>query len=286
MGQASDFALEECLRKVTLDRRAALLSYLPKEEKESVESFDRPSFEAKKEAKSILTWVHWSWILETISPFTKEEQKLFLTLLPYKIKNRLAQEIGLPPLPMQPLKKPLRLFLESYLIKALGPNLLPMEKLPPSSLNHLLFLTKKELIALIDSLAFFDLAIEIKQIVETKILKKIYSFLSDEERRFLLEISHLTPPISAVRMRFEGWDGSKTSFRHLLHRRGLARFSAALSKESEDLCWYMTRLLDSGRGNLILKQMTKEISEEIKEEIVRQIDQALGWKKLERKAKS
>src|SRR3990167_8295177 len=200
------------------------LSRLPPERTEKLQSHLQPSLleklkklpsppEKPKTPLSLLTLIHWSWFLPPLEHYTKEEQKLFLAILPKQTRNRLNQEIGLPPLPPAALKTSVRLFLEKELICQIGKEILPPSFLPPSPLNHLLFLSKKEFIQLIDLVSLFDLMVELKQIVETKILRKIYSFLSEEEKKFLKTIAP-SPPLFPLR--WEDWDGRSDRFQELL----------------------------------------------------------------------
>jgi hypothetical protein len=151
--------------------------------------------------------------------------------------------------------------------------LVPIDYLPQTSLSFLLRLPKRELIALIDSLSIYDLAAEMRQIVETKILKKIYSFLSEEEKRLLKVAASHQEHFVLARMGLERWDGSEESFRHLLHRRGLARLGAALSGQDPDFIWTICHQLDIGRGTALFKLCAKEAIPNVTEAITKQIQE-------------
>ncbi len=74
-------------------------------------------------------------------------------------------------------------------------------------------------------------------------------------------------------MGLDKWEGSREAFRHLLHRRGLARLGAALSGQDPDLVWYVCHQLDIGRGNTLFKLCLKESLPGISELIARQIEE-------------
>lgn len=258
----------------------ALERFLPEAERRELEQLPAFAEEVKPDRftnGNILERVHWSWFLPTLKTYPEMEQKLFLSAVdPYAAKN-LAKALILSA-NGQDISEMGRSFIRKILLDSLlGPHdrLLPKEYLPPSPLNSLLNLPKKELTRLIDLLSLHDLAAELRQIVETKILKKIYSLLSEEERKFLkLAMAH-KDPFALGRLGMERWDGSEESLRTLLHKRGLARFGAGLSGQDPDFIWYICHQLDIGRGTALYKLCAKEPIHGVTDAIVRQIEELL-----------
>ncbi|MBI3901269.1 MAG: hypothetical protein HY324_03850 [Chlamydiia bacterium] len=268
------WVLKVALSRLSPERKTHLETHLPNSILDALKNLPVPS-EEKKTSDSFFSFIHWSWYLLRLERYTKEEQKLFLSILPQQTRNRLNQEIGLPPLPPATLKTPLKKYLEKELIHQMAPHILPPSFLPLSSLNGLLQLSKKHLVHLIDLLSLFDLVIELKQIVETKTLRKIYSFLSEEEKKFLKMIAPTNTP---SHLPWEGWDGTKQSFRHLLHKRGLKKLKIALTGMEGDLLWYLAHLLDVGRGSFLLKPATTSVPAAIRSEVLAQIEETWNWK--------
>lgn len=280
MKTPSQWVLKVILSHYPPDRRSALAQYLPEIEIAALQAM--PSFEGEiaSEEPSLFDRVHWSWFLPILKDCPPEEQNLFLSALPSLKRESLKKELGISR-PTENLKEKAKSFLVQTLTEKILKEtkaLLPMSFLPPSPLNVLLNSSKRELIRLIDFLSLFDLAAELRQIVDTKTLKKIYSFLSASEKKFLKHAAAATPSFSAMRLKFEGWDGSKESFRHLLHKRGLARLGGALSAQSPDLSWYLCHQLDIGRGSALAKFCIPEAPHDLSETIVRQIEQSLAYK--------
>ena len=151
-----------------------------------------------------------------------------------------------------------------------------MSCLPSAPLNSLLYLSKKELIALIDDLAMYDLAAELRQIVETKILKKIYSLLSEEQKKLLKMAVAQRETISFPRLGLDRWDRTEESLRYLLHRRGLVRLGAALSGQDPDLIWYLCHRLDIGRGSALFKFCENKNIPGFTDIVLGQIEERLG----------
>ena len=151
-------------------------------------------------------------------------------------------------------------FLRQTLLSSLvEKQILPIHLLPPSPLNALLQIEKKKLTQLIDFLSLYDLSSELRQIVETKTLKKIYSFLSEDERAFLKITAGHKEPYPPAHIRLNQWDGTKKSLRLTMHRIGLKRLGSALADQSKDLIWYLCHQLDCGRGKTLEKLCSQEV---------------------------
>ncbi len=266
--------LKAFLSRCSPEKAASLEPFLPEEERYLLSQLPSFAFTEEKPHGRLLEEVHWSWFLPTLKSYSKKEQIFFLDSLSEFPQQNLSHELNLSP-PTEPITETARTFLRQILLYSLiGPDeqMIPTDYLPPSSLNALLLCEKKELIHLIDLLSLFDLAHEMRQIVETKILKKIYSFLTEEEKKFLIAITAHKEPYPVPRIGLEKWDGTEGSFRHLLHRRGLARLGAALSGQDPDLVWYICHQLDIGRGTTLYKYSAKEVMPGISEWVIRQIE--------------
>ncbi len=260
--------------------RGALERFLPEEERRELGNL--PFIDEEIELDpffngDLLDKVHWSWMLPTIKLYPESEQKLFIAALnPYAEKN-LAKILTLP-MQETEITEIGRAFLRKVLLDSLvGPKneLLPTRYLPKSKLNHLLNLTKKELTHMINRLSLYDLSIELKQIVETKILKKIYSLLTDEERQQLKTLGSYKEPFSFGRLGLDRWDGSEEMLRTLLHKRGLVRFGAGLSGQHPDLIWTICHQLDIGRGSQLHKLSLNEPIHGVTDVILKQIEEQL-----------
>ncbi len=279
MRKASEIVLKAFLSRCPPERKGALENLLPSEERHRLDRIPTPPEPLPDgfNSDNLLEKVHWSWYLPTLKTYPQEEQKLFLSSLDHHATKNLARALVLSPT-AEPVSDVARAFLRHHLISSLRePNnpLLPIDYLPTTPLKPLLALSKREFIRVIDFLALHDLAAELRQIVETKILKKIYSFLSEEERKFLKAVSTQQDPLVPTRIGLDRWDGSEEGLRALLHRRGLARLGVALSGQDPDFVWYICHQLDIGRGNALFKLCAKEPIPGISEGIIRQIEELL-----------
>ena len=261
------------------EKREHLEQFLSPKEKSKLNAM--PSFAGEKElGKEIsLDQIHWSWLIPTLKTYSAREQKLFVSALDPQVQQNLAHELGLTSLPKEGLREMGSSFLKQTLLSHLighQESLIPPSYLPDSSLNSLLHLSKRQLIRLIDFLSLHDLAAELRQIVETKILKKIYSLLSEEEKKWLKVAMTHKEPYPLPRLKLDKWDGSEDALRVLLHKRGLARLGVALSSQDPDLAWYVCHQLDIGRGNALFKLCAQEAAAEIAHEMVRQVQELLA----------
>lgn len=261
-------------------KRERLLSFLSEKEKSRLSQmplFGQTVTPEDFSNGSMLERVHWSWFLPTLKSYSLTEQELFLAALDESAAKPLSEQI-----PCKIAKKPLTPIGKAYLRQVLldsliGPHdrLIPAGFLPPSPLNNLLKLSKKKLTLLIDLLSMHDVASEVKQIVETKILKKLYSFLSEAQKKFLKQAAAKPEPFSLPKIGLDRWDGTEDSLRHVLHRRGLGRLGIALSGQTPALIWYVCHQLDIGRGNALFKLSTKEAVHNVIDAAARQVEELL-----------
>lgn len=272
-----ELVLKAFLSRCPPEKKEALTRFLPEKEQKRLEHL--PTFPAEPSIEGhsrVVDQVHWSWFLPTLKAYPAREQKFFLSAVGPRAARNLSHvlnnEID------GTITEAAKGFLRGLLLNSLiGPKgrLLPMDCLPPSHLRPLLDLSKKELTKLIDTLALHDLNVELRQIVETKTLKKLYSFLTAAEKKRLQQIAEHPETFSLGRMGFERWDGTEEAFRLLLHRKGLARLAVGLSGQDPDFIWYICHQLDIGRGNVLFKLCHKEASPHTAEAVVKQIEEIL-----------
>lgn len=280
MDYRNEQVLKALLSRCPLEERQALERFLPDHERlllSELPSFDETPVNEDFFNQGTLESVHWSWLVPVLQHCSAREQRLYLSALNPQTAERLAVSLDLAQA-REELTDSARSFLKEHLLKILaGPDSeqLPSEYLPTSTLNRLLLLSKKQLIQLIDFLALHDLSIEFRQIVETKILKKIYSFLSEEQKTILQQITSPPEANPFGRLWLDRWDGAAETLRTLLHRRGLIRLGSALTGQNPDLIWLICHKLDIGRGSALAKMCTKESVQGVSETSKRQVEELM-----------
>ena len=276
-----DTVLKAILGQVEPEKRNALVQFLPEKEREILEKLPIASGPIDFDASihyAVLEKVHWSWFLTTLKSYSENEQKLFLPSLNQHAAKNLARALTLS-LSGTDLTGIARTYFRNVLLDSLlgrGHRLLPPQLLPATHLIRLLELNKKELTRIIDLLSIHDLSTELRQIVETKTLKKIYALLSVEEKELLKRaMNQKKDLLNLGKIGLERWDSSEESLRILLHRRALQRFGAGLSGENLDFIWYVCHQLDIGRGTALHKACHKEAIPGVTEVIQKQIIELL-----------
>jgi hypothetical protein len=273
---SSFIILHAFLKKLDPEYQAKLIQYLPEGSQQKLDELSSfPPAEINYERfqfEWLLDYVHYSWLLPAIKAHSKESV-FFLECLRSNGGKKFAAKMKIPASGKSLSKLAKKFFRKTLIDSLIGEksDLLPWECLPESELNILCKFTKQELVELIGFLSLYDLAAEIRQIVETKILKKIYSLLSEAQKKFIKTVMMQKEHISIAKLGLDRWDGTEESFHALLHRRGLTRLAIALAPQHPDLVWYVTHLLDVGRGSTLKKSRPKEVSSQIAATITQNI---------------
>jgi hypothetical protein len=264
MNSSLNLVLNVLLNKVDAAEKTNLLSFL--------EAADRQEIAKKIDIidldlsvilkKTLIDNIHYSWFIPLLNSYKKDEIDFFLLSLEdnkkkslEKILNHKCKSFKLP--------NEIKNFFLSILYENLISSnsfLLPLNYLPKSNLSNLLTLDKKNIVKIINYLSLYDLVKEVKFIVDTKKLKKIYSFLTSDEKNFLNKIFKYHESFRTKRLNLEKYTLEKKTIRNILHIRGLERFALALSLETEDFIWYIMHFLDIGRACILEKLIKKEKS--------------------------
>ena len=243
------------LNKYHPSDRGEVVSYLPDDVKSSIRELKGNWNDPKVLLKSPvakLRNIHYSWIYPTVKEYPELLRPFVAEALPEPSNIRLLSLLKSPRAPIA--TSFARQYLLNDLAKKMGlEKLTPIEHLPPSLLSFTLELTKEELIELIDFLGLYDLAEEIRRIVDKNQLKKIYNCLSIKKQHFLRSCLLSKEKIVTPKLELEKWNGEQDILEKLLHKRGLVRFGKALSGQTADFIWYIVHKMDSGRGVLLSK---------------------------------
>ncbi len=276
MKDASQWVLHAFLSYLPHKEKEALLRFLPDKTKKELQTFPKVTTAISLDPftfPTLLHEVHYSWFLPTLKSYTPKEGEFFLTALsPDQSKGlRKQEEILLSKIKITEIGKK---FISFHLLQSLlgeENTLIPKEYLPDSELNILALLKKKNLVLLTNYLSLYDLAAELRQIVETKILKKIYSLLSEDQKNFIKTIMLQKEELQLPRLRLDRRELKQESLRSMLHMRGLTRLGIALSQEHPDLLWYVVHTLDIGRGTALIHASKKKNEGKAKKILQRQI---------------
>lgn len=239
------------------------------EEKELDHAFRHPG--------EFLSQIHYSWIAETIKTLPVDKQPLYISSLPVATQLQVKDLLGITK-ELAHLKGPLKRYIQKDLAKKIIPQEhTPLAYLPPPTLQPLLTISKRRMIEIINFLALFDLAEEMKKIVDTKLLKNIYLVLSKKQQEFLRSCLHHKDKLHSPKFPLNDWSGDKAELEQRLHKRGLLRFAKALSGQDPSFIWHITRSLDTGRGKRIESLLSKNEIPQVSQVMRAQVLQLINF---------
>jgi hypothetical protein len=249
------------LNKCDEEKKSQLVHFLSSEEKHLIETSSPPYRDPLVEPQAIdkiLSRIHPSWFSPFLRQHSESEIRIILSAFEEEKAKQIAKllrfsfhRLSLNPIAIQ--------YFQRWAWEKITEGkseLLPISCLPASSLNIILELDHDTLTEVIDYLGLYDLAIEIKHIIDTVKLKHIYSALSKEQLNFLKTLVHQKESISFRMMGLNQWDGNVAHLKSLLHQRGINRLAKVLFNEQPDLFWYVSHILDMERATLLSKLCT------------------------------
>lgn len=281
MNPSSAYVCKAFLEKCESSEKLALLSYLPEKDKQLLEQLPVPSLNLKKgfpSAKTILDQIHFSWFAPHLRTLSENDIRLFLSALSSEqaegLKALLLFSDHFPELTDSSSS-----YIQEVLMKKLlgKEQLLPPNLLPESPLNPLLDFKQEDLEMLIRHLGLHDLAFEMRQIIETAKLKRIFGALTKMEKDYIQSLLPQKEPIILKRIHLQNWDGRRESLKLLIQQRGLQRLGKALYGEQSTLIWLLAHKLDISMGQELLKACTKLELAKAKQHLVNQILKILSF---------
>lgn len=238
----------------------SVLEGLPKESSQKVLEQNIDALDPSKvlvQPVNKIKQIHYSWFISSLKKLSKNKRALALSVFPEPQATKLIEVLNETLVPLRQ-SVAIRTFLLNRLYPDFKlPDVLPVDYLPPSELTQLVKMKKAEIINLIDFLGLYDLAEEIRHIVDKKLLEKIYRCLSQRKHRFMRICLHQKEKLITQKLQLEHWDGDCQKLGKLLHHRGMVRLGYALSGQHQDLVWHIVHILDAGRGNKLTRYYHK-----------------------------
>lgn len=258
MNQRSSIILRALINRYDPNEQELLLRFLPPNDQKIVLSQDVHSHHLEPllyQHHDTLDRMHYSWLIPLLDQFSEN----LLPMLVSALSPQQAAGFKSRKLPHLHLAQPIKLFMKSQLYSQLDiNNRLPLDFLPKTELTPLAYYEKKDLMTINDFLGLYDLASEVRRIVNKTHLKNIYTCLSSKQFYYLKACLHQKEKLAGPPL---GIDPSKpdcSKLKQLIHRRGLLRLGKALCGQHPDLVWYITHTLDTGRGKILLNQYKPE----------------------------
>jgi hypothetical protein len=256
--------------------------YLPASDAESLKKNQNESQDleaALAQPEDLIKMVHYSWLKPFLEKQSKNLIPLFLSCLPNEKAAKLSQSLQISPSPKVPI--PLKFFLLQQINKSVfNQNLLLPPYLPESPLNSLVELSKPELLTLVDYFGLYDLADTIRQVVDKRVIKQLYSCLTPRKQEFLRQVLHQRERLVSTHINLEKWRGDCQEIKHTIHLRGLLRLGLALADQHPDLVWLVCHILDIGRAAVLTECLKKEKPQGVGPALTQQLIQLMKFLKL------
>lgn len=202
--------------------------------------------------------IHYSWIADKLATVAEGKKALYMAALPTDQQVQIKKYLQIDK-DIIPLRGPLKRYIQKEFLELLLPeDHVPLPYIPVTSLSILCHLSKVKLTQIIDFLGLYDLAEEIKKIVDTKLLKNIYHALTQKQKDFLKTCLHQKDKMQTPPFPLTDWNGEPRELEIRLHKRGLVRLAKALSGQHPSFTWTLTRMLDTGRGKRLESMISKE----------------------------
>lgn len=231
----------------------ALQKFLPQEDLTNLTNFNIQSTDFLPllyEPLRLIQQMHYSWIQALLDKMPSHLYPYILGSLSTKQSSRLGKILSV--IPTTP-SKPVQAFFINKLFSLAKPkNHLPIEYLPETELSPLAKWNKKDLTQLIDFLGLYDLASEVRRIVDKRYLDNLYSCLTPAQLSYLRICLYQKDKLVSPKLGINPSEKNCEKLKSILHLRGIARLGKGLSGENTDLLWYLTHTLDIGRGKLLM----------------------------------
>lgn len=258
------------------EKRESLLRFLPDSDIEVLAHLSPPFKDLSGGLAGedvLLDSFHTSWFEASLRTLAASDLALVLAAFSPAQQTQLSQDIGFSNT-LPTLTPSGRTYLRSFLFNEIKKDalpLLPIECLPKTPFNTLLYFSYKQKLKLIDLLSMFDLVIEIKHIIEKPKLTQITTTLSEEERILLTKLSKQKEGPHFKSMNLNQWDGSPDTLKALLRQRGINRLSKATFGSDPSFQWILCHQLDTTSTALFQKlhtslknpEATKTLQEQI-----------------------
>lgn len=215
-----------------------LPSFLPEKRSLAISSLDIPQvtlLSLQSPSLAILENSHFSWFIPFLRNVSEHDLFLFLSSLPFELQQHLQKALRCV-CNVRPMSSSLAEFFQNKLISCCFPvTPLPKEALPPSPFNELLVLSCERFRNLIEFLGLYDLAAEMKQMIDGIKIKKIKRCLSQEKLLFLSLLFQKQEPVLFKKMELNAWNELPEDLLGIVYQRGINRIAKALFSENSNL---------------------------------------------------
>lgn len=229
--------------------------------------------------QEFLKKMHYSWVAPYIQKLPRHMQELTVSALPNPLASGLKKylKISTPRVPMPP--RACAFFVRKLYDEMHQPDILAPSLLPMGDLSALLDLSRKELVDIVDFLGLYDLAEEVRHVVDKKSLQVVYGCLDNKKLQFVRLCLHQKSKIATPKLDLQKWSGNCEGLLHTLHQRGLYRLGKALNGSHPHFLWHLQHRFDTGRSAFLEKYYARQASPGITSALVQQVINVMNFLK-------
>jgi len=255
------------------------ISALPDEEAEELQKLEIDTSDisiATRQPWQVVGRIHYSWVLDPLKQMPESLVPYVVASLPEAYKDKVAKKLGYSDLPT--LSESMKHLLLDRLYEFMPiRGHLPLAFIPKQPFSELLELSKNQFLDLIDCLGVYDVAGELKQIVDRGQLAKLMDSLRKVQQGFLKSIIHERDRWSPAKLGLDQWGGDVARLQRALHIRGLIRLSKALKEHHPEFLVHLYRRIDTGRAKQIKKYQAEEESDQVIHNLGAELKKAISY---------
>jgi len=259
----------------------AVLQCLPQEEIKAILSQEIPPDAlrfAHPEAESVLTKIHYSWLIPELQKHKTSTQRLFLAALSESQQSKIQSVLKLPGYtPIQLPSTVKKYFVNTFYRSLSYKEVLPAACLPSSPLMPLSSWNTNALIELIDVLGVYDIVDDVRRIINRSQVIAIHDALSAKQRAFLRSLLPQKEKVIGTPLKLVEWQGDVSELKSLIQKRGILRLGRAFSGQHPDFLWHIAHILDRGRGMALSKFYTVSSSPGITPALLQQVINVMNF---------
>ena len=129
------------------------------------------------------------------------------------------------------------------------PNIIPFQMATQLEFGDLLDLSKEQLSQCFYFLGLFDLALDLRRLVETKTMQDIQNALTKRQTVFITKLAKAPSSVDFGSMDLKSWNGAIDTLQEMLLHRGTNRFAKAIFGIDDQLIWYLERIQSLNDAN-------------------------------------
>jgi hypothetical protein len=223
--------------------------------------------------------IHFSWVVPYVQKLAPHIQEILVSALPQPLAAGIKKHLKVETKSIKMPKRAAEYFVKQLYDEIKNPEILDPAFLPKQNLSGLLDLTRQELVEVIDFLGLYDLADEVRHIVEKKTLQSIYSCFDTKKVQYIRICMSSKSKFVVSKMNLQNWNGDCSSLKHSLHQRGLYRLAKALCGSHPHFFWHLIHKLDTGRGAVLEKYYKEQSSPGLTTGLIQQVVSVMNFLK-------